>query len=79
MKFTTITAASLIALAVAAAPAFAQEAEDNADSNEIIVTAQKREENLQEVQRHLPIMAARLLKMRNIWCLRSISANRVQR
>jgi iron complex outermembrane recepter protein len=49
MKFTSITAASLIALAVTAMPVMAQEAEDAADSNEIIVTAQKREENLQEV------------------------------
>jgi iron complex outermembrane recepter protein len=49
MKFTSITAASLIALAVTATPVMAQEAEDAADSNEIIVTAQKREENLQAV------------------------------
>jgi iron complex outermembrane recepter protein len=49
MKFTSVTAASLIALAVSATPAMAQSAEDGADSNEIIVTAQKREENLQDI------------------------------
>jgi iron complex outermembrane recepter protein len=58
MKFTSITAASLIALAVAATPAFAQEAEDNSDSNEIIVTAQKREENLQEVPLAISVIGA---------------------
>lgn len=49
MKFTSITAASLIALAVSATPAIAQSAEDAVESNEIIVTAQKREENLQDI------------------------------
>jgi iron complex outermembrane recepter protein len=49
MKFTTLNAASLIALAVSATPAFAQDADDTAKSNEIVVTAQKREEKLQDV------------------------------
>jgi iron complex outermembrane recepter protein len=54
-KFTKSTASSLLALAFTqaftmATPAWAQApADDSADSNEIIVTAQKREENLQEV------------------------------
>ncbi len=50
MKFKGITAVSLIALTVTSFPAFAQEAsDDSSDSVEIIVTAQKREENLQEI------------------------------
>jgi iron complex outermembrane recepter protein len=49
MKFTKLNAASLIALAVASTPAYAQDAEDNVKSNEIVVTAQKREEKLQDV------------------------------
>jgi iron complex outermembrane recepter protein len=49
MKFTSITATSILAIAVAASPAFAQEAADDAESNEIIVTAQKRSERLQDV------------------------------
>jgi iron complex outermembrane recepter protein len=58
MKFASFTAVSLIALAVSATPVFAQEAEDNADSNEIIVTAQKREENLQEVPLAISVIGA---------------------
>jgi iron complex outermembrane receptor protein len=48
MKFTSITAASLIALAVSATPVMAQEAGENVGA-EIIVTAQKRAENVQDV------------------------------
>jgi iron complex outermembrane recepter protein len=58
MKFKSITAASLIALAVTATPVLAQEAENTADSNEIVVTAQKREENLQEVPIAISVIGA---------------------
>ena len=58
MKFKSITATSLIALAVTVTPAYAQEAEEAADSNEIIVTAQKREENLQDVPLAISVIGA---------------------
>ena len=58
MKFKSITATSLIALAVSVTPAYAQEAEEAADSNEIIVTAQKREENLQDVPLAISVIGA---------------------
>jgi iron complex outermembrane recepter protein len=44
-----ISVASLLAIATSAVPVYAQDASDAEASNEIIVTAQKREENLQEV------------------------------
>ncbi len=49
MKFKVITTVSLLALAATSAPGFAQEAADEANSGDIIVTAQKREENLQDI------------------------------
>jgi iron complex outermembrane recepter protein len=50
MKITKITMASLLAIAVAM-PAVAQDApeDDGAEAGEIVVTAQKREENLQDI------------------------------
>jgi iron complex outermembrane recepter protein len=49
MKFKIISTVSLLAMAATSMPAMAQEAADEADSGEIIVTAQKREENLQDI------------------------------
>jgi iron complex outermembrane recepter protein len=50
MKTILMTAASLAVLATSAQPVFAQEAPDaETNSTEIIVTAQKREENLQDI------------------------------
>jgi iron complex outermembrane recepter protein len=50
MKTILMTAASLAVLATSAQPVFAQDAPDaETNSTEIIVTAQKREENLQDI------------------------------
>jgi iron complex outermembrane recepter protein len=49
MKFRAISAVSLFALMATSAPAFAQAADAEEASSDIIVTAQKREEKLQDI------------------------------
>ncbi len=49
MKFTAITMTSLLALVATASPAIAQQATDDGAPPEIVVTAQKRSERLQDV------------------------------
>lgn len=67
MRFTTLTMASLFALAAATTPAFAQAAEDEAvDNGEIIVTAQKREQNLQDVPAAVSVISAEQLDQRGV-------------
>ncbi len=63
MKFKFGISASVIAMAgLIATPVWAQEAEDEgASNNEIVVTAQKREENLQEVPLAISVVGAEQL------------------
>jgi iron complex outermembrane recepter protein len=61
-----------IATFFAATPAFAQSA-DGADSNEIIVTANKREENLNKVGLTITVIGADALKERKITSLEDIA------
>ncbi len=49
MRTKLLLSLSAIAVAATSAPAFAQESTDEARLDEIIVTAQRREENLQDV------------------------------
>lgn len=53
--------ASACSMAVAA-PAFAQAADDNADTNEIVVTAQNRKENVQNVPIAINVVSGQALK-----------------
>lgn len=64
---TFLMATSALALLAAGSPAFAQEAEDaGADTGEIIVTAQKREENLQKVPAAISVVSAEQLDQRGV-------------
>ncbi len=67
---------SLIALAFSAAPAFAQPPAEAAGANEgfadIVVTAQKREENLQEVPAAISVVTGEALDQRGVVNLTSL-------
>ncbi len=56
MKYTSLTTVSVLALALAT-PAFAQNAEETAGYGEIIVTANKREEKLQDVPASISVIS----------------------
>lgn len=62
------TGASALAtiMLAAAMPAFAQEAEDGAEDDEIIVTAQKREERLQDVPISISVQSGEALEQQGI-------------
>lgn len=62
----TAGAALLATTALTALPAFAQDAPEEADSNEIIVTAQKRSENLQNVPISIQALGTAKLEQLNI-------------
>ena len=69
MHFSTrraITAALFATTALSAAPAFAQEAAEEADSTEIVVTAQKRSESLQKVPISIQALGTQKLEELNI-------------
>jgi iron complex outermembrane recepter protein len=57
MKFKSISTVSLVALAMTSIPAFAQDAEEGATPGEIIVTANKRTENLQDVPAAISVIS----------------------
>ncbi|MEZ5743289.1 MAG: TonB-dependent receptor [Sphingomonadaceae bacterium] len=59
-----IAGASLLALAVSSSPAIAQEAQDEGDSREIVVTAQFREQNLQDTPLAITAVNAAMLEAR---------------
>lgn len=62
-----LLASSALAIIATSTPAFAQEAEDDAGVNaEIVVTAQKREENLQDVPAAISVVSAEQLDQRGV-------------
>lgn len=60
------TAISALAIGLAATPAFAQDDENSGYSNEIIVTAQKRAQNIQDVPIAISALTADYLESRDI-------------
>jgi iron complex outermembrane receptor protein len=65
---------SAIALACAGSPAFAQSAEEETPSNEIIVTAQFRQQNLQDTPLAITAVNAELLEARGATSITNIAA-----
>lgn len=62
-----LLASSALALIATTTPAFSQEAEDDGATNaEIVVTAQKREENLQDVPAAISVVSAEQLDQRGV-------------
>jgi iron complex outermembrane receptor protein len=72
-RYALLKAALLMGTVLAATPAFAQ-SEGSAQLEEIVVTAQKREQNLQEVPISVTAVTAESLKANRIVDLRDLSA-----
>ncbi len=67
-----LLASTALACAITAAPAFAQEADDGANSSDIIVTARKREENLVDVPLAISVTTAAQLQRDQVYNLNDL-------
>jgi len=67
-----LSGAATIAMLASAAPAMAQEASETTDTNEIIVTAQKREQNIQDVPISMEVVSGQRLDDFNATDIKSV-------
>ena len=73
MQYLKATLALSASLLVLAAPASAQETEDNSGIGDIVVTAQKREENIQDVPIAISAVGSQYLESRGIQSIEDLS------
>ncbi|MGQ3230459.1 MAG: TonB-dependent receptor plug domain-containing protein, partial [Blastomonas fulva] len=65
-RFTISAAATALIAGLSAMPAYAQEAEESVGANDIVVTAQRREQSLQDVPIAITALSAETIKNQNI-------------